>query len=63
MYITEYIENRTPSSMGQAWSHDDARGLREIQPMREQGGERSRERETGRERERERERDIDRPRG
>ena len=52
MYITEYIENRTPSSMGQAWSHDDARGLREIQPMREQGGERSRERERERERKR-----------
>ena len=61
MYITEYIENRTPSSMGQAWSRDDARGLREFQPMRERGGERSRERE--RPGERERERDIDRPRG
>ena len=42
--------------MGQAWSDDDARGLREIEPMRERGGEREaeRERETGRERERER---------
>ena len=38
-----------------AWSRDDARGLREIEPMRERGGEREaeRERETGRERERE----------
>ena len=49
MYITEYIENRTPSSMGQAWSRDDAWGLREIQPMRARGGERSRERERERE--------------
>ena len=39
--------------MGQAWSCDDARGLREIEPMRERGGEREEERETGRERERE----------
>ena len=50
--------------MGQAcaWSRDDARGLREIEPMRERGGEREaeRERETGREREREREISIDR---
>ena len=46
--------------MGQAWSRDDARGLREIQPMRARGGERSRERERDRERERERETSIDR---
>ena len=45
--------------MGQAWSRDDARGLREIEPMRERGGEREaeRERETRGERERERERE------
>ena len=46
--------------MGQAWSDDDARGLREIEPMRERGGgrEKQRERERPGEREREREREI-----
>ena len=48
--------------MGQAWSDDDARGLREIEPMRERGG-REKQRERERPGERERERDIDRPRG
>ena len=50
------MKQKNPQSMGQAWSDDDARGLREIEPMRERGGEREaeRERETGRERERER---------
>ena len=56
------MKQKNPQSMGQAWSDDDARGLREIEPMRERGGEREaeRERETGREREREREISIDR---
>ena len=34
------MKQKNPQSMGQAWSDDDARGLREIEPMRERGGER-----------------------
>ena len=39
------MKQKNPQSMGQAWSDDDARGLREIEPMRERGGEREAERE------------------
>ena len=56
------MKQKNPQSMGQAWSRDDARGLREIEPMRERGG-REKQRERERPGERERERDIDRPRG
>ena len=51
------MKQKNPQSMGQAWSDDDARGLREIEPMRERGGEREAERERERPGERERERE------
>ena len=52
--IQEWIQwKQNPLTYGaHAWSRDDARGLREIEPMRERGRERRRERLGERERER-----------